>query len=224
MIMMFFPKYVDCITNCAYRKQEYSHPDYKYTYAEEYHIENLKARTNEIFKEEIESGEIIKIEVEIVYAFYDEDPEYFLITLEYEKEFEVEISQQIYKTKYKHLMGFHQGTGQYYYGVENYTNYNEYGYRYGESPYHYLGYEDSKKYYGTYNFGIDENGIKKVVYRGANRTGIVGSAGPSESFEQYYPTKKQERNLMNAPRRWEKAIYKLRERKNFAIDKRSYIV
>ena len=82
---------------------------------------------------------------------------------------------------------------------------------YGESPYHYLGYEDSKKYYGTYNFGIDENGIKKVVYRGANRTGIVGSAGPTESFEEFYPTKKQERNLMNAPRRWEKAIYKLRE-------------
>ena len=37
----------------------YRHPDYKYTYPEEYHLENLRAKTSEIFKEEIDEYHIV---------------------------------------------------------------------------------------------------------------------------------------------------------------------
>ena len=66
----------------------YTHPKFKTKYTEEEHVQRITARTEEIFAEEIESGEILNYEVEIVYAFYDNDPEYFLVELEYAEEWE----------------------------------------------------------------------------------------------------------------------------------------
>lgn len=175
----------------------YRHPDYKYTYPEEYHLENLRAKTSEIFKEEIESGEIAKVEVEIVYAFYDEDPEYFLITLEYEKEFEVEIKQQTYKTKYKHLMGFHFGDGKYYTGLYAFSGKAKNVLRAGLSPYHYLEFANSKKFYGANNYGVEQNGEIVWIYSGGYHTFPVGYGdNNSEVFKNEILTMKQKKEFM----------------------------
>ena len=69
-----------------YPGQTYKHPDFVTAYTQEEHIQRISERTQTRFSKEIESGEIVNYTVEIVYAFYDNDPEYFLVNLEYAEE------------------------------------------------------------------------------------------------------------------------------------------
>ena len=117
------------------------HPIFKTEYTEEEHIARLSARTEERFATEIESGEIVDFEIEIVYAFYDNDPEYFLVTLEYAEEFFIAEEKT---TKYKYTMGIIVEDEYRYASLSGYMH----GFKDGPSPYHYLGYGNAKKYYG----------------------------------------------------------------------------
>ena len=91
------------------------HPDFQTEYTIEEHIDRIRARTEENFSKEIQVGKIVNIEIEILYAFYDSDPEYFMVELEYAKEFAGEYTYRddywmetpvSYTTKYKHFIGF----------------------------------------------------------------------------------------------------------------------
>ena len=155
---------------------------------------------------EIESGEIVSYKVEILHAFYDDDPEYFMVELEYAEEFEAEYENVIptgsgntkeiitYKTKWKYMIGVIRGA---YFGVgllryEDFAN--------GRNPYDYLGYSNDKKYYGGGVHAINENGKKLVIYRGGSYSPpihIVSNLKEEEwRLEQYYISEKEEKQRM----------------------------
>lgn len=143
-------------TRCnPYIKDVYSHPKFKTDYTIEEHIERISKRTEKRFAKELASGELVSYNVEILYAFYDEDPEYFLIELEYAEERSSayqtcaldENKRNIivqYKTKYMHMIGFIQ-YDKYYYLGHTYTH----SFKPGRSSYQYYGYANNKKYVGA---------------------------------------------------------------------------
>ena len=105
------------------KEGDYVHPDFVTEYTIEEHIERIKQRTKERFANEISSGEIVNFTVDIVHAFYDDDPEYFLVELEYKDEWIGKYANEYkwsniagllpekpeeyvyYSTKYKHFLG-----------------------------------------------------------------------------------------------------------------------
>ena len=144
------------------------HPIFKTEYTEEEHIARLSARTEERFASEIESGEIVDFEIEIVYAFYDNDPEYFLVTLEYAEEFFIAEEKA---TKYKYTIGIIVQDEYRYCSLEGYIN----GFKDGPSPYHYLGYENAKKYYGGAKHAVaTEEGVLLIYTSYENMNLPVG--------------------------------------------------
>lgn len=133
----------------------YDHPTFVTNYTEEEHVERIRQRTAEKFEKEIVNQEIVDIHVEIIYAFYDNDPEYFLVEIEYAREWinayknpdyssSDESSQEYieYTTKYKHLIGFIEND-KYKTGLMYYDSFID-----GRSSYSFYGYRSAKKYYG----------------------------------------------------------------------------
>ncbi len=167
VLSVVFLALVFCRIYSLYRPQEgewdYVHPDYDYTYSEEYHRQKISEQTQEIFEEELSSGKIVNFEVETVYAINDGDPEFFLVTLEYEQEIEGKnyTTGIEYKTKYQHIIGFHHGKGSYYAGLPTYRSFEN-----GESAWQYLGYQNSKKYYDIGNYAVLEGDEILRIYRG----------------------------------------------------------
>ena len=141
----------------------YIHPDFHTEYTTEQHIERIKERTEKIFKKEILKTEIANIYVDIVHAFYDDDPEYFLIEIEFYSEISgsytnpYNFNEQIeYTTKYQHVIGFIKDD-QYYVGLNDYSgNYASCkgNFHSGESSYRAFGQPFGKKYYGCQTQGI----------------------------------------------------------------------
>lgn len=138
-----------CTCSNPYIKYVYEHPKFKTDYTIEEHIERISALTEENFAKELASGKLVSYNVEILYAFYDEDPEYFLIELEYAEEWKGwyvtgEVEKIEYKTKYKHTIGYIL-YDEYHYltGIYNYYDFVD-----GRSSYRYYGYADNKKYVG----------------------------------------------------------------------------
>lgn len=129
-------------TGSPYIKDVYYHPKFKTDYTIEEHIERISALTEENFSKELASGELVSYKVEIVYA-YDEDPEYFLIELEYAQAWDKEyydsydVEYVRYSTRYRHLIGYIRSDK--YWSLE--------GFKEGRSSYLYYGYADNKKYY-----------------------------------------------------------------------------
>ena len=135
-----------------YKKYVYEHPKFKTDYTIEEHIEKISALTEENFAEELASGKLVSYNVEILYAFYDEDPEYFLIELEYAEEWKgwyitEDVEEIEYKTKYKHTIGFIQ-YDEYRY-MSTLYNFHDAHFLDGRSSYRYYGYMDDKKYVGA---------------------------------------------------------------------------
>ena len=136
----------------------YVHPDFVTEYTIEEHIERIKARTREKYKTELESGVLVDFEVYILHAFYDDDPEYFLVEFEYrdfiteeyqnydfdETKEESEDNQRYVtlSTKHMHTMGYILND-KYYNGLVNIST------RFGKSSYTLYGHENSKKYFGS---------------------------------------------------------------------------
>lgn len=148
------------------KKGGYEHPEYQSEYTEEEHIERISARTREKYAEEIEEGIIIDFKVEILYAFYDNDPEYFLVELEYSLPLhgaytnhyttsDGEKGDTRYTTKYKHIIGYIENDS-YMTGIIYYADF-----MYGRSAYTVFGYNDSKKYYGGTVQAVEKDG--KIV-------------------------------------------------------------
>lgn len=213
---VFIPK---CIENI--KKNDYEpewHEEYVSNLTEEQHLQNLVKITEEIFAEEIEEGEIVNYKVELVYAFYDNDPEYFLIELEFAEEFigstdgcyqcEVTKRKHHYVSKYRHLIGYHNND-KYRYGVGNYCSGNRWAFRPGQSPYTYLGYANEKKYYGAEMFGVEKDGKILCVYSSSSSNEMPVGEGceHNELFSQYEPSREQQYQYMKDNNKWTPSNY-----------------
>ncbi len=156
------------------RKGWYEHPDFETKYTIEEHIQRITARTEEILAEEIDNGQIKEIFVDIVYAFYDDDPEYFLVEIEFTEEKNYTVSkpyrpetQTTFCSAYVNLVGFiHYDI--YEYGMVSSPYMQRWGdhfgvYMPGKSPYTICGYRNEKKYYGRGSFAVQtEEGLLRI--------------------------------------------------------------
>lgn len=132
------------------------HKQFKTQYTEQEHIERISAETEKIIKRDwfkLYKTKVVDYSVEIVYSFYDNDPEYFLVTLELDREkTDVDAMQYLEgdcSAKYSYILGFIVKDE---YKIQG-------GFEYGKSIYDVLGYSNAKKFYGNKAFGVEtENG------------------------------------------------------------------
>ena len=175
---------------------EYTHPVFKTEYTKEEHIQRISARTEELFAEEIEWGFLVEYKVDIIHAFYDDDPEWFLIEIEYQgtdederyfgdyeflryEQYEIspptEAEKAAWTTRYAHLIGFIQD--------DNYfTGWGEYSAISGgffnafiksKSVWKTFGYENAKKYCGYWTQAVQTDEGILQLYNGASASDDV---------------------------------------------------
>ena len=151
------------------------HPVFETVYTEEEHVQRITERVEESCAEEIANGQLIKYNVEILHAFEDDDPEYFLVELEYAEEcFSVKYKNIHYKTKYTFTIGFII-SDEYYVG---------YG-AHGRSSYAVCPYPNNKKYCGRggYTQGVEVNG--QIILTGERECISSPNAGFFENHTHY---------------------------------------
>ena len=194
----------------------YSHPDFETKYTEEEHVQRISARTEEKFAEELKNGTLVSYDVEIVYAFYDNDPEYFLVNLEYAKEQEGSYQTKdkpsldpekgeyiFFFTKYKHIIGF-INKDIYYCSLTFYYN----DFHYGQNCYELCGYKNAKKYYGGGHHGVKTDEGVLLIYdnSNSNNRGSVEfplyQYGSDTSLKQYILSEEEQKYLMKANYKW----------------------
>ncbi len=186
------------------------HPDFQTEYTIEEHIDRIRARTEENFSKEIQVGKIVNIEIEILYAFYDSDPEYFMVELEYAKEFAGEYTYRddywmetpvSYTTKYKHFIGFIEND-KYYARVRAYTSYSDEPidkFVDGRNPYALCGYDDLKKYANCQSYcavQTDEGVLQ--IFTSPNSCRVEFDMD-EKRFEQRIISEKEQKGLMKYP-------------------------
>ncbi len=187
--------------NCIMVDGNYVHPKFKTVYTVEEHIERIKAETEERFSNEIENGVLVNYTVDIVHAFYDDDPEYFLVELEYADEWRgiTYTSDEPYTieyfTKYKYLIGFIKNDN-YKTGLIICDDFVD-----GRSAYTLSGYKTAKKYYGAMICGVEKDGEILQIYKGHGSVEF----GDPECLTQKIVPKSSYKRLMESN-------YKLQER------------
>lgn len=160
-------------------------PEFKTDYTIEEHIERISKRTKKRFATQLKKGELVSYSVDILYAFYDEDPEYFLIELEFDREWEGEYTHPFsattkytYKTRYVHTIGFIYND-KYYLCLDYYGDFRD-----GKSSYHYYGYTENKKYYGGGVQAVEKDG--QIVRLFCDLCIANGGVGVSAEFHTHY--------------------------------------
>ena len=167
-----------------------NHKQFSTQYTEQEHIDRISEETEKIIKSgwyKETKTKVVDYKVEIVYSFYDNDPEYFLVTLELDREASDPNANQYFiynrTTKYRHILGFIIGDEY------RYTKWFDYG----KSIYDVLGYSNSKKYYGNNAFGVEiENDEILLLKDGVEckfpkiNTGVSVRAPDSAEFNYYY--------------------------------------
>lgn len=199
------------LNSCMYKLGDYTHPNFQTEYTVEEHIERIRARTENNFFAEISKGEIVNMEIEILYAFYDNDPEYFMVELEYAKEFAGEYTYRddygmespvLYTTKYKHFIGFIEND-EYYARVRAYTSYKDEPpiekFVDGRNPYVLCGYDDSKKYCNSQSYCAvqTDEGILQI-FESPYYCGVEFDMD-EKRFEQRIISEKEQKTLMTYP-------------------------
>lgn len=191
----------DCLPiSCYYNPWKYyKHPDFVTEYTEEEHIQRISERTQIRFSEKIESGAIVNYTVEIVYAFYDDDPEYFLVNLEYKYPWRsLDVSGNlIYETKYQHFLGYIEND-EYYAGLTGYTG--EYGdsmFIDGRNAYEVIGYGTAKKYYGSDVFAVVTKDGLLQIFDMDNRSSVEFDAFETQWTQRIIPETEYEDLMKN---------------------------
>lgn len=147
--------------------EAYQWISYEWTpkYTEQEHISRISAFTEEIFAEELESGELDSYKVELLYDFYGA-PRFYLVDFVYRNEYtnKIHVSGTWYEytTDCGHFIGeIRENDDDIYYNSNV-----EGGYKDGPNPYKYLGYENAKKYWVKDVFAIDTpNGLLQIYQR-----------------------------------------------------------
>lgn len=162
------------------------YPDYRSDYTEEEHIQRLTTLTeNGAWKnlKDAENkkplGDMITVNVELVYAFYDNDPEFFLIDMLFENEGLFTMITEMGYTNRAYYLGY----------ILNDEYYIIYKY-YGDTPWDIAGYSECKKYFGSYYFAVELDGVMTAIFR-EYRTNRL-----KEEFMVLALTEKEEFNYM----------------------------
>ena len=192
---------VDCLPiSCSHEPwSHYKHPDFITAYTEEEHIQRITERTQIRFSEKIESGAIVNYTVEIVYAFYDNDPEYFLVNLEYKYPWRsLDVSGNlIYETKYQHFLGYIEND-EYYTGLTGYTG--EYGdsmFIDGRNAYEVAGCGGAKKYYGSDVFAVETKDGLLQIFDIDNHSDVEFDAFETQWEQRIIPASEYEDLMKN---------------------------
>ena len=163
------------------------YPDYQSAYTEEEHIARLTEITNsgawKYLDDQLLYGvndSINSFEVELVYAFCDNDPEFFLIDLTASK---IDVSLTI--------MGKGEETNEgFIFGYIFKDEYYVLSLRRGKNPWEYAGFENEKKYFGSYYYAIESDGVMTVVFEQRDKSltwiGNIVSYGLSEMAQIDY--------------------------------------
>ena len=208
VVLFCLMSFSSCNNSSPRLGSNYEHPTFKTKYTEEEHIERIRERVEEHYALRIERGDIRRIDVYILHAYYDHDPEYFLIEFDgygvggFYDGWNSHYNEYLEKG---HLIGIIIND-EYNIGLWPYPNklINSNGTiesnpsdgalelipRAGESPYKRLGLLDKKKYYGgsVYGFLNEEGKIQSVEKSYGN------------AFETYVRilSKKEQKDLMKA--------------------------
>ena len=140
-------------------------------YTEEEHIERLEIELT-YYWQAVEKGAVI--DVDIVYSF-DNLPKYFLVTVQFAESQRPTIythTENPYEVKQTYIIGSIKDD-KYYYG----TTFINSKYIPGPSPWHYLGYENAKKYFGKYIFAIEQDGELLQIYEMHRKVAIDHTFG-----------------------------------------------
>ncbi len=150
------------------RKEEY--PIFTSKWTVEDHIKRLTRRTEQKFANALHDGVLLGFDIEIIYSFYTQDPEYFLIEFEYAEKWKQrgtciigippeEREEIVYETNHRHLLGMIVND-EYKAVVKGYDDISSYqgGFRDGKSIYSLCGYENYKKFYAPGILGVEING------------------------------------------------------------------
>ena len=165
------------------------HLEFETKYTKEEHIARITERTKEIFKRDI----LVNIKVEIIYAFHDNDPEYFLVEVEHSTPFSSQYlsSRYKYKTKYQHVVGQIRND-EYIYG---------HTFREGRNPWSFLGYDNAKKYFsgGSHQevYAIETLGGMLKIYEVRRHVYPIGY-DKEEDFSQEFLSKTEQEKLMTS--------------------------
>ncbi len=194
--------FTTCVSGCNRENVKtggYTHPDFTTEYSIEEHIERIKTRTEEKYSAEIASGELLSFEVEILYAFYDNDPEYFMVEFTYATEREVkewDYPQTVYKSKYGHFIGYIQDD-IYKIGIINYSGEDDLYIMPGRSAYSICGYDNAKKYYGGGVQAVEtDEGIMQIY--DSDGIGNTVEFGNQERFGERILSENEQEELMKA--------------------------
>ena len=157
------------LAGCKSSEERYSEDRYidflfETAFTEEEHIQRIRERTNEKLAEDIEKGIIDTIDVEIVYSFWTEDPEYFLVEVKYNQWIEGywpkgSRDKQKYHTKDRYFFGMIYKDA--YIGLHETTDFQD-----GKSIYEVRGYSSNKKYYGNSVFAVEQDGKIYQIFHG----------------------------------------------------------
>lgn len=199
----------DLDSGTRHPSQTYKHPDFVTAYTEEEHIQRITERTQIRFSEKIESGAIVNYTVEIVYAFYDNDPEYFLVNLEYAEEIQrfYPTGNLKYQTKHQHFLGYIEND-EYYTGASSYGGQDgDSMFIDGRSAYELAGYATAKKYYGSDVFAVEtKDGLLQIFEIGSTARVEFDTVDETRWEQRIIPESEYE-NLMKNNYKFTSHIY-----------------
>ncbi len=166
VLFVFTFTFIECRSSCKPSEEDTS-IDFLFetAFTEEEHIQRIRERTNEKLAEDIEKGIIDTIDVEIVYSFCTEDPEYFLVEVKYNQWIEgywpkgSSRNKQKYHTKDRYFFGMIYKDA--YIGLHETTDFQD-----GKSIYEVRGYSSNKKYYGNSVFAVEQDGKIYQIFHG----------------------------------------------------------
>lgn len=173
----------------------YTHPDFKTEYTIEEHIGRIEERTRVRFEEEIASGELVSYNVDIIYAFYDNDSEYFLVELEYAQEHKFQRNENVYISKNAHFIGYIEND-EYYVGIKYYDG-SEYIMA-GRSAYSICGFDNGKKFYGGLVQAVETSEGIIQIYNWIDLGDSAVEFGSEDNFVQRLITESEQEKLMRS--------------------------
>lgn len=155
------------------------YPNYQSAYTEEEHVQKLTEMTTESLIWKTITGDYFRayvglraVEVEIVYAFHDYDPEFFVIDFTFENK-AVVAGYDGEPTDKAYFLGYILNDEYYllHYGG-------------GENPWSVAGYQDYKKYFGSGYYAVKIDGKMTAFFRQYYSTDGFGTTRKEENIHE----------------------------------------
>lgn len=197
LAMIFF-----CLTLVSCGGQPTVITDYKTQYSEEEHIQRISEQVEERFYNDLQSGEIVNYQVELIHSFISDDPRFFMLQFEYAEEFEREYKNPAYhyssasdlpktitrRMKHRYIIGYIQDE-EYRVGLAGFCAILQDG----KNPYEVFGHNNAKKYFGRGVYAVEIEGKRLRIFEGHDGQSIPAEFETREEYtEQYYMKRSEE--------------------------------